>query len=276
MDAKEIDAKKTVRIFFDNVAAKKPYRERYENRTNINAYEITTRKQAVLSCLDRLQLAHGRLLDVGCGPAIYTPDLSARGFEVWGVDLSPEVVELAQRVMARVPGGHQAHFSVGDLEHLNFPPGTFDVVLAAGVFDYVESDEAALRQICHVLKPGGVAVVSLQVCYSYYATARSAVWPLRPLLRRLLGRHLDGRELCGHHRTHSHSPRRFRPMAARLGMTPIFEDRLNFSPIPFNLPGSFPQAYFKALNWADRQATLRRLVPWLFGGYLVAVRKKAA
>jgi SAM-dependent methyltransferase len=271
-----MDAKETVRVFFDNVAATKPYQERYENRTNINAYEIATRKQAVLSCLDHLQLSQGRLLDVGCGPAIYTPDLSARGFEVWGVDLSPEVVELAQRVMARAPGGHRTHFSVGDLEHLDFPPATFDVVLAAGVFDYVESDEAALRQIRHVLKPGGVAVVSLQVCYSYYAAVRAAVWPLRPLLRGLLGRRLDGRELCGHHRTHSHSPRRFRPMAARLGMTPIFEDRLNFSPIPFNLPNSFPQAYFRALDWVDHQATLRRWAPWLYGGYLVAVRKVAA
>jgi SAM-dependent methyltransferase len=271
-----VDTKRTVRTFFDEIAWQAPYHERYQERTNNNAYDILTRKDAVLSCLARLRPNGGRLLDVGCGPAVFTAELTARDFEVWGVDLSPEVVELARRIANEGPRGDQAHFSVGDIEQLDFGNDTFDTVLAIGIFEYLPSDEAALAQVRRVLKPGGLAILSLQNRYSYWTGIRSLAWPLRPLLRGLLGRRFPGREFSGHHRTRSHAPRSFRRIASRHGMTAILEERVNFNPIPFNVPGSLPRPYLRSLDWVNRRPEVRRMIPWACGTYLVALRKGSA
>lgn len=269
-----MDQKVVVKDFFDKVVYYTPYEERYIKRTNLNAYDILKRRDVALQCLERLSLRAGKLLDVGCGPAVYTPDLTARGFEVWGVDLAPDVVNRAREIMSHSPHGDRAHFSVGDIERLKFPDGMFDVVNVMGLFDYLPSDEAALAEVRRVLKPGGVALISLQNRYSYCTLIRSLFWPLRPLLRGLFGHRLKGRELCGDHWTKTHTLRRFQRTALRLGFPPILHDYVNFNLIPFNLPGSLPGAYLRLLDWLNDRPRLRRRLPWLFATTLVALRKE--
>src|SRR5574337_24137 len=266
-----MDQKGAVKAFFDKVVYYTPYEERYRNRTNLNAYDILTRKDVVLECLDRLGIQSGRLLDVGCGPAVYTPDLTSRGFEVCGVDLAPDVVDRAREIMSHSPYEARAHFSVGDIEHLEFPDRTFDVVLVMGLFDYLPSDKTALAEIRRVLKPGGVALISLQNRYSYCTVVRSMAWPFRPVLRLLFGDRLKGRELCGEHWTKTHTLCAFQRTASRIGMTAILEDFVNFNPIPFNLPWSLPRLYFALLDWFNGSRALRKNLSWLYATSLVAL-----
>lgn len=267
-----MDQKGAVKAFFDKVVYYTPYEERYRNRTNLNAYDILTRKDVVLECLDRLGIRRGRLLDVGCGPAVYTPDLTRQGFEVWGVDLAPDVVNRAMEIMSHSRYADKAHFRCGDIEHIEFPDETFDVVIVMGLFDYLPSDEAALTEVHRVLKPGGVAFISLQNRYSYCTVIRSLVWPFRPLLRHLFGSRFRGRELCGDHWTRTHTLRAFRQTALRTGMTTILEDFVNFNLIPFNLPWSLPRFYFALLNRFNSNRALRNNLSWLYATSLVALR----
>lgn len=268
-----MDQKGAVKAFFDKVVYYTPYEERYRNRTNLNAYDILTRKDVVLECLDRLGIQSGRLLDVGCGPAVYTPDLTSRGFEVYGVDMAPDVVRRAREIMSHSPYADRAYFLVGDIEHLEFPKEIFDVVLVMGLFDYLPSDDVALAEIRRVLKPGGVALISLQNRYSYCTLVRTLVWPFRPVLRRIFGDRLKGRELCGDHWTKTHTLGAFKRTVSRAAMTTILEDFVNFNPIPFNLPWSLPRFYFALLDWFNGKSRLRTSAPWLYATSLVALRK---
>ncbi len=67
-----------------------------------------------------------RVLDAGCGAGQMTAELAARGADVVAVDISPELVKIAQ---ARLPAEHAARvrFASGDMtaDH-----GRFDFVLA--------------------------------------------------------------------------------------------------------------------------------------------------
>lgn len=268
-----MDQKGAVKAFFDKVVYYTPYEARYRDRTNLNAYDILTRKDIALECLDRLEIRGGCLLDVGCGPAVYAPDLTSRGCKVWGVDMAPDVVRRANEIMSHSPYADRAHFLIGDIEHLEFPDETFDVVLVMGLFDYLPSDEVALAEIRRVLKPGGVALVSLQNRYSYCTLVRTLVWPFRPLLRCAFGDRLKGRELCGDHWTKTHTLGRFKRTVSRSAMTTILEDFVNFNPIPFNLPWSLPRLYFAFLDWFNGRPGLRKRLPWLYATSLVALRK---
>ena len=83
-----------------------------------------------------------RVLDAGCGTGRWAEALIPLCAFYHGVDVSPGLVEVAQRLY-----GHNvnARFSVCDLDDLSceaigaFVP--FDVVLSAGVFIYLNDDE---------------------------------------------------------------------------------------------------------------------------------------
>lgn len=99
----------------------------------------------------------GAVLDCGMGPGRLLAELERRGWSVSGIDLSPEMVALAR---ARIPQGAD-RLVQGSAESLPFPSGSFDGVVATGVFEYVENVPKAIGEVARVLRPGGVFVVSM-------------------------------------------------------------------------------------------------------------------
>ncbi|MEO6713102.1 MAG: methyltransferase domain-containing protein [Mycobacteriales bacterium] len=102
------------------------------------------------------------VLDVGCGRGAVVIPAAARvgpSGRVVGVDLSPEMVRLAQeRIDAAAV---VAHLSVMDAEQLDIFPGrSFTVVLCGfGIF-FLPDAEKALAGFRRVLAPGGTLAVS--------------------------------------------------------------------------------------------------------------------
>jgi SAM-dependent methyltransferase len=96
-----------------------------------------------------------RALDAGCGTGSLMehwrrwPEV-----EVTGMDLSPEAL-----AYSRERGG--TRLIQGDLIALPFATGTFDLIAALEVVEHVEKDEAALAELCRVLKPGGTLLLSV-------------------------------------------------------------------------------------------------------------------
>jgi SAM-dependent methyltransferase len=88
------------------------------------------------------------VLDVGCGPGrVGEAVLDADAGDYLGIDLSPAMLDLARVRLARF---EQAHLREGDFRALDVP-GRFDVVLALGLFEYLDEPEPAaawLRERC--------------------------------------------------------------------------------------------------------------------------------
>ncbi len=98
-----------------------------------------------------------RVLDVGCGVGRWSRLLAARGARVTGVDLSPTMIEEAQRRAARAGLGESCDFQVQDVCNLQVQ-GQFDLVLAVTVLQHILDPaglRAAITAMARQLAPGG-------------------------------------------------------------------------------------------------------------------------
>ena len=125
--------------------------------------------------LEMLEGAGGRLLDLGCGPALMEPALLDRGFEVWGIDASERMIEAGR---ARVPHP-RCHLDPGDASSLRFASGFFDAAISMGLLEYFPDYSPVLREVARVLKPGGIAVFTVPSRVSPYHLAHRACRVLR-------------------------------------------------------------------------------------------------
>lgn len=96
-----------------------------------------------------------RILDLACGFGRHALELARRGYDVTGVDITPEYIRYAKAQAEEL----SASFICSDIRDLSFD-GQFDVVLnmADGAIGYLENDEENLRifrVIARALKPGG-------------------------------------------------------------------------------------------------------------------------
>ena len=126
----------------------------------LNAEPIEARIRFIVAELERRGVRPpDRLLDAGCGTGRYAVDLRAHGFEVSGVDRSPELIELAQRRAAK--RGLQADLSVANLLSLD-APRKFNGVLCRGVLNDFLSDadrDLIFRRFAQWLVPRGVLIL---------------------------------------------------------------------------------------------------------------------
>ena len=97
------------------------------------------------------------VLDVGCGPGTITVDLAARVApgQVTAVELTDEALDLA-RAEARARGQSNISFVTSDVDALDFPDDTFDVVHAHQVLQHVADPVQALRELRRVCVPDGI------------------------------------------------------------------------------------------------------------------------
>jgi SAM-dependent methyltransferase len=117
---------------------------------------------------DRLDVHPGTtLLDLGAGPGRHTFEALRRGASVVAVDLSDGDLRTTLQwsaAMAEVgeigAGGRYAAVR-GDVTRLPFPDASVDRVIASEVLEHVPDDDAAFAEIARVLRPGGLAVVTV-------------------------------------------------------------------------------------------------------------------
>lgn len=133
--------------------------ERYPSiPTTCDQFSYLVRKQYVLEMLDAIGDG-GRVLDIGCGPAVYTRDLVTRGWNVYGMDISTGMLEAATRVAKSLPG--RVKFTAAHATHLPYRDASFDAVLCVGVVSYVTDVPELLREVCRLLHPGGQAIFQI-------------------------------------------------------------------------------------------------------------------
>ncbi len=122
------------------------------------------------------------VLDVGCGRGFYVNalKLSWPTSKVTGVDLNPKYLELAQK--NKVLG---VELIKGDASKLPFRSGSVDRLVSSELLEHVDDDLKVLKDFVRVLKPGGIALISVP-CKNY-----PLLWdPLNWFLERVLGTHV--------------------------------------------------------------------------------------
>jgi SAM-dependent methyltransferase len=98
----------------------------------------------------------GCVLDVGCGTGLLAGQLSARGYQVVGVDPSEGMLEVMRARSPRV----QAVKASG--EALPFPPDQFDLVVTVATLHHIADPDrvrATLAEMVRVCRPTGTVVV---------------------------------------------------------------------------------------------------------------------
>jgi SAM-dependent methyltransferase len=96
-------------------------------------------------------------LEIGCGPGRLLRPLARHFTEIHGVDVSDEMIRLAQERLRDTPNAH-AHITSGS-DLAQFPDDKFDFVYSFAVFQHIPSRDVVfnyLREARRVLKPGGV------------------------------------------------------------------------------------------------------------------------
>lgn len=113
--------------------------------------------------VSQAQLQPGEtVLDLGCGggvDAIIASRLVGDAGKVYGLDMTPEMIELA-RENAQSAGAQNIEYVEGLIEDIPLPDGAVDVVLSNCVINLSDDRPAALREAARVLRPGGRFVVS--------------------------------------------------------------------------------------------------------------------
>ena len=98
-----------------------------------------------------------RVADFGCGWGTFSFALAERGMDVVGVDFSRRSIDFCEERLAARGGKASVRFLRADAGDTGLPEASFDVVLAADLFEhlYPEDSERVTREAFRLLKPGG-------------------------------------------------------------------------------------------------------------------------
>lgn len=99
----------------------------------------------------------GALLDAGCGTGLSGPYLRALGYEVEGLDFSPEMLRIAE---TRQAYARLTRATLG--EALPWQSGHFRAVFSTGVFTAGHAPASSLDEIARITAAGGHVVVTVR------------------------------------------------------------------------------------------------------------------
>lgn len=131
----------------------------YARPQTFTGYSLLKQHHTVMQVVQQTQTPGNKILDVGCGAGITVLELAERGYQASGIDFAPNMIERAkQEAVAR---GVVCDFQVASAENLPYPTQHFDIVIALGLVGNLRDDTACLHEIGRVLKPGGLALLTM-------------------------------------------------------------------------------------------------------------------
>jgi SAM-dependent methyltransferase len=111
------------------------------------------------TAVDFTSFAGLRVLEIGPGLGTDLAQFARAGARAFAIDLTVVHLHLTRRRFALE--GLAARLTRADAERLPFKDGSFDAVYSFGVLHHTPDTQASIDEIRRVLRPGGVAVISL-------------------------------------------------------------------------------------------------------------------
>lgn len=140
--------------FYDNDIVFATYQQ---GRQRLDSPNDTLEKPVILELIG--DIAGKSVLDLGCGDAAIGCEFLQAGAAAYlGIDGSANMVALAAQTLAGTSGRVIQHA----IEDWQYPPATFDLVLARLVLHYVANLPALCAQLWQTLRPEGQLVFSVE------------------------------------------------------------------------------------------------------------------
>ncbi len=128
------------------------------------------------SLLTQYGVADGLVLELGCGTGEMTERLAAVGYDMIGVDNSPEMLEIAQE--KKDASGHDILYLLQDMREFELYGTVRAVVSVCDSINYVTDTEELVRVFSLVnnyLDPGGVFIFDLNTVGKYRELGESVI-----------------------------------------------------------------------------------------------------
>jgi SAM-dependent methyltransferase len=111
----------------------------------------------------------GRALDIGCGRGWTLADLRERGWNVQGVEFSPEAARFAREEL-------KLAVSTSGFDGSNYRAAEFDAVVLWHVLEHLPDAMPALAEVARIMRPGGVLALSVPNLASWQARLSRYAW----------------------------------------------------------------------------------------------------
>lgn len=143
-----------VEAMFDSIS---PHYDRLNHLLSLGTDRLWRRR--AVNLIGR-HIRPGRIIDVATG----TGDLAIAALKlepekVTGIDISGEMLARAREKITRLGYGEKIEMLQGDSAAIDFRDGTFDVAMSAFGVRNFEDTVAGLREMCRVLRSGGMVMI---------------------------------------------------------------------------------------------------------------------
>lgn len=138
----------------------------YDALTQNVQYSVMANR--ICSLLTRYGIDRGLLLDLGCGTGTLSVLLAQRGYEVIGVDRSPDMLTEAQNKAAAANA--QILFLCQPMEHLDLYGTVRAAVCTLDALNHLPDRaavETALRRVSLFLEPNGIFIFDVNTIYKH-------------------------------------------------------------------------------------------------------------
>lgn len=132
--------------------------------------------ESILNRINGLVQNKGALLDVGCGRGELLYAAKRDGWQVCGVDISPNFAKYAEERFGIT-------VKVGEVKNLNFKPESFDAITLISVLDHTYDPRGLILELSRILKKGGVIFIEVM-------NNESLLYKLGNLYYRLQGKNI--------------------------------------------------------------------------------------
>jgi SAM-dependent methyltransferase len=131
---------------------------------------------------------HQPILEAGCGDGRWVSWFVKQGWKATGLDWSET---LCTRARKGIPGGE---FKSGDMRDMPFREGEFGSIVALGSIEHTaEGPEKSLAEFHRVLRPGGIAIITVPYLGSARKVSRFFKTPIRRLKATRLVMRISGK-----------------------------------------------------------------------------------
>lgn len=128
----------------------------YRNKENEAFFNSAFNKIIKLCSINK----QDKILDAGCGSANHAIRMAKKGYNITAIDFSGSVLEIARQNITQLNLLDKVTLQQEDLTALSFADNSFDHAYCWGVLMHIPDVEAAIKELCRVVKPGGYIIIS--------------------------------------------------------------------------------------------------------------------